>query len=145
MKYDVILLSGGFDPPHVGHIRMIRAAEKVGRSVIVGVNSDKWLLRKKRYIFMPFDERVEMMESIVGTSMAKGFDDEDDTANDLLVWARAKWPTASIAFGNGGDRAVDNVPERSTAEQLNIEMVWGIGGGKVQSSSTLVEESRKNN
>ena len=141
MNYDVILLSGGFDPPHVGHVRMVRSAAMIGRRVVVGVNSDNWLTRKKGYIFMPFDERKEIMESLAGVHIAKGFNDEDNTACDLLMWARAKWPNASLAFANGGDRSAENVPEQTVAEELNIEMVWGVGGGKIQSSSTLVEEA----
>lgn len=143
MLYDIILLSGGFDPPHVGHARMVRSAATIGRKVVVGVNSDDWLTRKKGYVFMPFEERKEMMESLAGVNIARGFDDKDNTACDLLMWSRATWPKHSIAFGNGGDRNMDNVPEQYTATELNIQMVWGVGGVKAQSSSTLVEESRK--
>tara|TARA_R110002072_G_scaffold107355_1_gene233713 strand:+ start:626 stop:1063 length:438 start_codon:yes stop_codon:yes gene_type:complete len=142
MVYDVVILSGGFDPPHVGHARMVRSAAMIGRKVVVGVNSDEWLKNKKGYVFMPFDERKEMMESLAGVSIARGFDDKDSTACDLLMWCRAKWPRAAIGFGNGGDRNLDNVPEQQVAEKLNIDMVWGVGGIKVQSSSTLVADSR---
>jgi cytidyltransferase-like protein len=143
MMYDVVLLSGGFDPAHVGHVRMVRSAAMVGRKVVIGVNSDEWLSRKKGYSFMSLNERKEIMGSFAGVYMAKGFDDGDDTACGLLMWARAKWPTESIAFGNGGDRNIENVPEQQVADELNIGMIWNLGGGKVQSSSTLVKESRR--
>lgn len=138
--HDVILLSGGFDPAHIGHVRMVRSAAMLGQKVVVGVNSDDWLERKKGYSFMSFEERREIMSSFSGVYMAKSFDDSDDTACGLLMWARAKWPSANIAFGNGGDRTSENVPEQRVADELNIEMVWGLGGGKIQSSSTLVED-----
>ena len=137
-----IAISGGFDPVHIGHLKMIKGAAQEG-SVIVILNSDSWLEQKKGYVFMPFEERKEMMESLAGVNIARGFDDKDNTACDLLMWSRATWPKHSIAFGNGGDRNMDNVPEQYTATELNIQMVWGVGGVKAQSSSTLVEESRK--
>ena len=144
MMYDIVLLSGGFDPAHVGHVRMVRSAAMVGRKVVIGINSDEWLVRKKGYSFMPLNERKEIMGSFAGAYMAKEFDDSDDTACSLLMWARSKWPTATIAFGNGGDRTSDNVPEQRVANELNIKMVWGVGGEKIQSSSTLIEDSNKN-
>ena len=81
MMYDIVLLSGGFDPAHVGHVRMVRSAAMVGRKVVIGINSDEWLVRKKGYSFMPLNERKEIMGSFAGAYMAKEFDDSDDTAN----------------------------------------------------------------
>jgi len=143
--FDIVVLSGGFDPIHIGHTRMIIAASKLGAEVVVGVNSDQWLKRKKGYAFMPWSERAEMAESIKGVSKAVSFDDSDNSACDLLKKVRALWTTFKIAFANGGDRTSENIPEISVAEELDIDLIWGIGGGKVQSSSELVADSIENN
>tara|TARA_B100000287_G_scaffold191401_1_gene180615 strand:+ start:32 stop:484 length:453 start_codon:yes stop_codon:yes gene_type:complete len=145
MHYDVMILSGGFDPVHVGHLRMIQAASKLADKVIVGVNSDEWLTRKKGYVFMPHAERMEIIQGFDGCTKAVGFDDSDNSASDLLRVVRNMYPDKNIAFGNGGDRTSDNIPETPAAEETCIELVWSVGGGKVQSSSTLVADSRKNN
>lgn len=140
MYYDVIVLSGGFDPMHVGHLRMIQESAKMAEIVLVGVNSDEWLMRKKGYIFMPHEERVEMVQGTRGVSKAMAFDDDDNTACDLLRQVRALWPNFRVAFANGGDRTSDNIPEIPVAEELGVHLIWGVGGGKVQSSSDLVDD-----
>jgi cytidyltransferase-like protein len=138
MYYDVIVLSGGFDPMHVGHLRMIQESAKMANIVVAGVNSDEWLMRKKGYVFMPHEERVEMVQGTRGVSKAMAFDDDDNSACDLLRCVRALWPNFKVAFANGGDRTSDNIPEIPVAEELDVHLIWGVGGGKVQSSSDLV-------
>lgn len=129
-----ILLSGGFDPIHVGHVRMILAAAKFGE-VIVVANSDDWLMRKKGYIFMPWEERAEIIRSINGVKEVTPVDDTDGTVCEALTRLR---PTM---FGNGGDRTNKNTPEKALCKELGIKMVWRLGGGKVQSSSDLVKDA----
>ncbi len=142
--YDVVLLSGGFDPVHIGHVKMVQAASKIGEVVVVGVNSDSWLARKKGQPFMLFDERLYIMQEIKGTTYAVGFDDSDNTACDLIKTAREKYgPDISIAFANGGDRVRDNIPEVQTCLDNNVTMVWNVGGGKIQSSSDLIKNSQE--
>jgi len=131
----IIIISGGFDPIHVGHIRMIEAAAKLGEVTAV-VNSDNWLLRKKGYIFMPYEERCEVLQSIKGVTQVSGVDDTDKTVCEAL---RRLKPDM---FGNGGDRTDSNTPEQAVCEELGIKMVWSLGGGKVQSSSDLVTKNR---
>jgi cytidyltransferase-like protein len=128
-----ILVSGGFDPIHVGHIRLIQAAAKLG-SVIVAVNSDAWLRRKKGYIFMPFEQRCEVIQALKGVSAVTYVEDDDGTVCEALERLKPDM------FGNGGDRTDKNTPEMDVCEDLGIEMVWELGGGKVQSSSELVEK-----
>ena len=106
--------------------------------VIAGVNSDEWLMRKKGYVFMPHEERVEMVQGTRGVSKAMAFDDDDNSACDLLRRVRALWPNFKVAFANGGDRTSDNIPEIPVAEELDVHLIWGVGGGKIQSSSDLV-------
>ena len=142
-KYDIVVLSGGFDPPHIGHARMIRGAADIAENVIVGVNSDEWLENKKGYIFMPWEERAELVSYFKGVTEAVAFNDDDGTACDLIEKVRKQFPDKTIAFGNGGDRVTDNVPEVLVATQSNVDLVWNLGGGKIQSSSDLVKNANQ--
>lgn len=143
---DVILVSGGFDPVHVGHIRMFRSAARLG-SLVIGLNSDEWLVRKKGFVFMPFEERKEVLEAIKGVWRVEGFDDSDETCIDFLRrWKKhmdeaAGW--SDVRFCNGGDRKIGTTPEVAYCENNGIDLIWGVGGDeKVQSSSNLVCRSR---
>ena len=129
-KKDKIVVSGGFDPIHVGHVRMISAASKLG-SVTVVLNSDEWLMRKKGYIFMPWIERAEIIESIQGVENVVKVNDEDGTVCEAL--ARLK----PAIFGNGGDRTRKNTPEMALCKKLGIKMVWSLGGNKKQSNINI--------
>lgn len=135
MRKNTIVLSGGFDPPHVGHVRMLQEARDYARFVIVLVNSDEWLMRKKGFVFMPVEERMEMIRAIEGVDVVMIAADEDDSVCDSLNMIRPD------IFGNGGDRKSDNVPEVKLCEELGIELLWNLGGGKVQSSSELVRKA----
>ena len=136
---NIIILSGGFDPVHKGHVRMFEAASKLGY-VAVGINSDKWLIRKKEKYFMPFSERKEILESIKFVDEVVGFNDDDDTACDLIQTVYSKYNKKyNVFFGNGGDRTNDTTPEVEFCLKNNIEMIWELGGGKIQSSSILLK------
>ena len=132
----LVAVSGGFDPIHVGHVRMILEAATHG-DVIVFANSDEWLKRKKGYHFMPFEERSEILESIKGVI---GVLEADDKDNSVCVTLKLIRPDM---FANGGDRKDDNTPEVALCNELGIKMLWNVGGGKIQSSSTLVENAAK--
>lgn len=132
--YTTIVVSGGFDPVHIGHIRMIRAAAELG-NVIVVVNSDSWLMRKKGYIFMPWEERAEILNSIVGVHDVAKVNDGDGTVCDALKQFKPDM------FGNGGDRTDSNTPEMDVCRELGIQMVWALGGNKIQSSTDLVKDA----
>jgi cytidyltransferase-like protein len=132
--YTTVCVSGGFDPAHIGHLRMIQEASKFGH-VIVIVNSDNWLMRKKGYIFMPFEERCEIIEGFTATGATTYVDDRDNTVCEALRRIKPDY------FANGGDRKAHNTPEMNLCEELGIEMLWSVGGGKVQSSSTLVSDA----
>ena len=130
--YDTIMVSGGFDPIHVGHVRMIRDASKYG-DVIVVANSDEWLFRKKGFNFMGFNERKEILMAIKGVIDVVAVNDDDGTVCSAL---KEHKPTY---FANGGDRTSGNTPEKLVCEELGIKMLWNIGGQKIQSSSELVQ------
>ena len=135
----LIILSGGFDPVHKGHVRMFEAASKLGY-VAVGINSDKWLIRKKEKYFMPFSERKEILESIKFVDEVVGFNDDDDTACDLIKNINNKYSEKmEIYFGNGGDRTNQTTPEIEYCDKNNIGLIWDLGGGKIQSSSDLLK------
>ena len=130
-----IMVSGGFDPVHVGHVRMIQEASKWGL-VIVVINSDEWLMRKKGYVFMPWKERSEIMGNIKGVAVVTGVDDSDGTVCRAIEWHKPD------AFANGGDRKKENTPEMQVCDELGIQMLWGVGGkDKPQSSSWLVNKA----
>ena len=133
----LIAVSGGFDPVHIGHIRMIKDAARYG-DVMVIINSDDWLMRKKGYVFMPYEERVEIMGNIKGVALITSVDDSDGTVCQAL---RRHKPDA---FANGGDRKTENTPEMDVCEELGIQMMWAIGGNnKPQSSSWLVDKLKE--
>ena len=130
-----IMVSGGSDPIHFGHCRMIQEAAKHGELIVVA-NSDDWLKRKKGFAFMPFKERAEIISYMKGVHMVVEADDDDGTICETL---RKYKPDI---FANGGDRTVGNTPEMKVCNELGITMLWGIGGGKIQSSSDLVSNAQ---
>ena len=128
-----IMVSGGFDPVHAGHIRMIRAAAKYG-DVIVVANSDKWLNDKKGFVFMDFEQRSEILNSIKGVILVSHVDDSDGTVCEAIKRLKPDY------FANGGDRGKHNTPEQNVCDELGIQMLWSIGGDeKVAASSELVK------
>jgi len=135
-KRPTVMVSGGFDPVHVGHIKMIREAADHG-DVIVIANSDNWLHRKKGFHFMDFQSRYEILDSIKGVILVDSVNDDDGTVCEAI---KRHKPTY---FANGGDRGKSNTPEQDVCESLGIKLLWGIGGDeKMASSQDLVKRSR---
>ena len=134
-KRKVVAISGGFDPVHVGHVRMIAAAAKMG-DVIIIANSDAWLMRKKGYVFMSYEERQEILYNFKGVIDVVEAQDDDGSVCKTLSKVKPD------IFANGGDRKNDNTPEVELCNLLDIEMRWNVGGGKIQSSSELVAKSK---
>jgi len=134
-----IAVSGGFDPIHKGHIRMILDAASIGDVVII-LNSDDWLERKKGYKFMSWDERSEILRSIRGVINVYNVDDRDNTVCEALK--HLKEDIDLDCFANGGDRKETNTPEMKLCQELGIELLWNVGGGKAQSSSSLIGNIR---
>ena len=134
MSEKTIAVSGGFDPMHVGHLRMIKEAAKHGKLTVI-LNTDEWLLRKKGYVFMSWDERAEIIETYDFVERVVPARDEDKTVVESLKELKPD------IFANGGDRKNENTPEVKYCKENNIEMRWNVGGGKVQSSSTMVNNA----
>lgn len=136
------VLSGGFDPVHSGHIAMFKAARKKFDVVIVLLNSDAWLRRKKGHAFMDFRERASILKAIKYIDEVMKVDDSDDTVVQGIAAVRAMYPLEwKIVFGNGGDRVLQNTPETEYCEKNGIELVWRLGGTKTQSSSELIQSA----
>ena len=131
-----VMVSGGFDPVHAGHIRMIRDAAQFG-DVIIVANSDDWLYRKKGFVFMEWERRVEILNAIKGVILVDSVDDSDGTVCEAI---RRLEPTF---FANGGDRGKTNTPEQAVCEEIGVKLLWGVGGEeKLDSSSELAKKVR---
>jgi len=135
-----VVVSGGFDPIHIGHIRMIQEAAKLG-DVAVLVNNDNWLMKKKGFVFMPEVERLEIVEAIKGVYMAIPTK-HPANPKDMSVCEELRLMKPDV-FANGGDRKADNIPEYKLCEELGIEMIFNVGGSKIQSSSELVAKKER--
>lgn len=136
----IVLITGGFDPIHSGHIAYFKAARQLGDLLIVGVNSDAWLTRKKGLPFMPLAERTSIIRNIVGVDYVIDFDDSDGSAKHALWMVRQSYPQDHIIFANGGDRTKTNIPEMDFDDD-NVEFVFGVGGeDKKNSSSWILQE-----
>jgi cytidyltransferase-like protein len=136
----IVLITGGFDPLHSGHIAYFKAAKKLGDILVVGVNSDAWLTRKKGSSFMPFRERAEIVRNIIGVDFVIDFNDSDGSAKHAIQMVRQSYPQDQIIFANGGDRTNDNIPEMDIVDD-NLQFVFGVGGfNKANSSSWILQE-----
>jgi len=134
----IVLVTGGFDPLHSGHIEYFRAARALGDMLIVGVNSDAWLERKKGRAFMPLAERRAIVGSLRDVTATFNFDDDDGTAIAAINQVKQGYPNDTVIFANGGDRTANNIPEMSVK---GVEFVFGVGGeNKMNSSSWILEE-----
>jgi len=136
----IALITGGFDPLHSGHLAYIKAARALGDILVVGVNSDAWLTRKKGRSFMPLMERTAILRAVSGVDFVIDFDDSDNTAKHAIKMVRQSYPQDQIIFANGGDRTDDNIPEMDVADH-NVKFVFGVGGfNKANSSSWILQE-----
>tara|TARA_Y100000590_G_scaffold402203_1_gene487796 strand:- start:29 stop:481 length:453 start_codon:yes stop_codon:yes gene_type:complete len=142
---DIVLVSGGFDPIHSGHIKLINEASRFG-DVVVLLNSDKWLREKKGKEFLPFSERKFIMLSIKNVIDVIDFNDSDKTCLDGIKKVKDKYKNKKIKFANGGDRDNKTTPEVDFCKNNNIEMLWGIGGNnKSNSSSWILKKWKEKN
>jgi D-beta-D-heptose 7-phosphate kinase/D-beta-D-heptose 1-phosphate adenosyltransferase len=136
----IVLVTGGFDPLHSGHIEYFKAAKELGDKLIVGLNSDSWLERKKGRAFMPSHERVSIIENLKMVDGVILFNDNDGTAIEAIKNVQKLYPEDQIIFANGGDRTADNIPE---AIMTNIVFKFGVGGETKQNSSSWILDEWK--
>lgn len=138
-KHIIVAVSGGFDPIHVGHVRMFDAAKKLGDILVVIVNNDNWLKKKKGFAFMSEGERAELIRHLRAVDDVIVTRHEPDDG-DMSVCRELRELQPDV-FANGGDRREDNVPEVDLCERIGCKMVFNVGrGGKAQSSSWLLEK-----
>jgi D-beta-D-heptose 7-phosphate kinase/D-beta-D-heptose 1-phosphate adenosyltransferase len=136
----VVLVTGGFDPLHSGHIAYFKAAKELGDKLVVGVNTDAWLTRKKGRPFMSGGERTTIIQNLSMVDHCLLFGDDDDSAVEAINNVRMLYPDAHIVFANGGDRTSNNIPEMNTKVE-NISFEFGVGGeNKANSSSWILDE-----
>jgi len=136
----VVLITGGFDPLHSGHVSYIKEAKTLGDILVVGVNSDSWLTRKKGSPFMPYKERAAVVRALAGVDFVIDFNDSDDSAKHAIWMVRQSYPSDKIVFANGGDRTHINIPEMDI-EDGNLSFAFGVGGfDKRNSSSWILQE-----
>lgn len=135
----IVLVTGGFDPIHSGHIAYFNEAKKLGDFLVVGINSDEWLTRKKGKPFLTWDERECIISSLRMVDMVLHFDDSDNSAKDAILKARQLFTTKHIIFANGGDRTKDNIPEMSLKDN-NLTFAFGVGGDYKKNSSSWILE-----
>jgi len=139
----IAVVSGGFDPVHSGHINLFKSAyELFDRKIVVLLNSDEWLTRKKGKPFLPVEERKAIIEAMSMVERVVLFDDSDKSCCDGLEKVKALYPMDTVVFCNGGDRTKDNIPEMAVE---GIEFKFGIGGeNKANSSSWILRDALAN-
>lgn len=137
----IVLVTGGFDPLHSGHIAYFKAAKQLGDRLVVGCNSDAWLARKKGAPFMPFEERAAIIEALACVDEVISFaDSEDGSAHQAIHKLKSTTGYGqTIVFANGGDRGTDNTPEqRIYGDDPQVEFVFGVGGEDKRNSSSWI-------
>jgi D-beta-D-heptose 7-phosphate kinase/D-beta-D-heptose 1-phosphate adenosyltransferase len=140
----VVIATGGFDPVHSGHINYFKEAKKLGDVLLVGLNSDAWLRRKKGRAFMPYTERYAVISELAVVDRVLELEDSCGTGADGIRQARARYPDAHIIFANGGDRNSGNVPEQAEfADDANLSFEFGVGGDWKQNSSRWILDEWK--
>ena len=139
----IVIVTGGFDPIHSGHLAYFHSAKQLGDKLVVGLNSDEWLTRKKGRPFMPMSERFALVSALRIVDEVITYNDDDGSSRDAIIRIRQKYPEAEIIFANGGDRTKDNIPEMDLAGS-RLSFVFGVGGeDKKNSSSWILEDWKK--
>jgi len=133
----IVVISGGFDPLHAGHLAYIKEAKALGDILVVGVNSDAWLERKKGASYQSQDERSSIISELKDVDAVLNFNDDDGSASDAIVRTRELFPDDNIIFANGGDRTANNIPEQGIIDH-KLKFEFGVGGDNKKNSSSWI-------
>jgi cytidyltransferase-like protein len=134
-----VFVSGGFDPLHSGHIEYFKAAKQLGDTLIVGLNSDPWLERKKGQAFMPFEERAKIIENLEMVDNVMLVPDDDTGGTTKAIGYLLQTTTGKIIVANGGDRIDGDIPEQKLfGDHSEVEFVFGVGGEDKKNSSSWI-------
>jgi D-beta-D-heptose 7-phosphate kinase/D-beta-D-heptose 1-phosphate adenosyltransferase len=140
----IVIVTGGFDPIHSGHIAYFNAAKALGDKLVVGLNSDAWLTRKKGRPFMTWHERCKIIQALKVVDYVIEFNDDDDTARNAIKITRQTFPDAELIFANGGDRGTENTAEQDVRDD-KLTFAFGVGGdNKMNSSSWILDRWSEN-
>ena len=133
----VSLVTGGFDPIHSGHISYFKRAKDLSNYLVVGVNTEEWLTRKKGQYFQSWKERAEIIRHLDMVDAVISWDDEDNSACGAI--AKCLEIAETVILANGGDRGKDNTPEVDKyGDHPCVEFAWGIGGDDKMNSSSWI-------
>jgi D-beta-D-heptose 7-phosphate kinase/D-beta-D-heptose 1-phosphate adenosyltransferase len=134
----VSLVTGGFDPIHSGHISYFKRAKDLSNYLVVGINTEEWLTRKKGQYFQSWKERAEIIRHLDMVDAVISWEDDDDSACGAV--AKCLDIAETVVFANGGDRGKDNTPEYDKyGTDPRVEFVWAVGGDdKLNSSSWIL-------
>ena len=144
----IVLATGGFDPLHSGHIEYFKSAKKLGDILVIGVNSDEWLTRKKGQPFLNLSERKTIIENLSMVDKVITFDDSDNSSLDAIYKVKQLYGYGNtIIFVNGGDRTDKNIPEMTPQllDDVFVEFVFGVGGEDKKNSSSWILKNWKDN
>jgi D-beta-D-heptose 7-phosphate kinase/D-beta-D-heptose 1-phosphate adenosyltransferase len=133
----VVLVTGGFDPVHSGHIRYFKSAAELGDILVVGINSDEWLIRKKGAYFLTAKERSAIIKELRCVDKVIEFKDDDNSAKGAIRKVLEMYPDSQVIFANGGDRGKDNIPEMDI-ESNRVDFVFAVGGDDKANSSSWI-------
>ena len=137
MSNRVVLVTGGFDPVHSGHIRYFKSAAELGDILVVGINSDEWLIRKKGAYFLTAKERSAIIKEFRCVDKVIEFEDDDNSAKGAIRKVLEMYPDSQVIFANGGDRGKDNIPEMDI-ESNRVDFVFAVGGDDKANSSSWI-------
>ena len=135
----IVLVTGGFDPLHSGHIEYFKAAKELGDELWVGVNSDEWLVNKKGRPFMSFKERSNIIKHLDMVDNVIGFADDDTGGTTHAIGYVLQVTNAKVIVANGGDRVDGEIPEQKIyGDHKDVEFAFGVGGEDKKNSSSWI-------